>query len=135
MDRVLRRRWGESSLHAGIGFERELTVRVDANRVTVGNQPAIAAGQGELPAERAERVAAAIDDEAQAWGRPPENFYWVPTLRFVVTPGGNRHSERLRGRLNLYGLDSTVDYRLDTAEPSVLPPLQTRTATAGEGGP
>ena len=115
-----------SSLHATIGFERELPIRVEPDRLVVGDGSVVPVGRGELSDELTRQVAEAIDDEARAWGRPPEHFYWVPQVRFVVTPGGNQHCERVRSRLRAYGLSSTVEYRLEAREAPAVPPLESQ---------
>jgi hypothetical protein len=111
------RRWGLSSRTASIGFERELTIHVDVERVYVGSERPIPVGRGETRRQVLEAVLTAIDKETQSWGRPPEKFYWVPLLRFIVSPGGNQHYERLNGQLSRWGLESSIEHTLETNEP------------------
>ena len=111
------RRWGLSSRAASIGFERELAIRVDVDRVYVGSEPSISVGRGETRRQVLEAVLIAIDKETRSWGRPPEKFYWVPLLRFVVSPGGNQHYERLNGALSRWGLETSIEHTLEAGEP------------------
>jgi hypothetical protein len=107
-------RWGLSSPDATIGFEREIDIVVTSDRLVVRNKQTIRVGKGETRDELVKRVATAIEREVRSWGKPPDSFYWVPTLKFVISPGGNRHYERLAGPVKKLGLHAIVEYRLET---------------------
>ena len=81
------RRWGLYGPKATIGFERQITLRVEP------------------------------DQQVRSWGWPPQNFYWVPSIRFIVYPGANQHYEQLHERMRFEGLSSTVELQLKPAEP------------------
>ena len=108
-----KRRWGFSSPNATIGFERQLLLKSEPDRLLVGDGPPIPVGRGETREELLQRVVTAIEREARAWGKPPSSFYWIPSVRFIVIPGGNQHYERLNDGLRTLGLQTSVDYRLD----------------------
>ncbi len=108
-----RRAWGLSNRRAGIGFERETAIQISTDRIRVGNQSEISVGIGETPEQLVQKVFAALDSHARTWGRPPQNFYWVPSVRFVIAPGGNQYYERLHGPLRKWGIASKAEYRLD----------------------
>lgn len=111
------RRWGRSTQRASIGFERQLTIRADSDRLTIAGERIIAAGRGETRRELVEQVVWSIDEAARSWGDPPEGFYWVPKVKFIVSPGGNQHYERLNGALREWGLASTVEHTLEAGSP------------------
>jgi hypothetical protein len=112
-----KRRWGYSSSQANIGFEHDVTIWIGARAIVVGGQPPLSI----TPAESTRRLAAlvipALDREARTWGRPPDHLYWVPNVKFVVSPGGNLPYERLRPTIERHGLVSSVDYRLELESP------------------
>ncbi len=109
------RRWGISSPRAGIGLERGVIVYVDADRVTIGK--AVVKADIETSHDKfVTQVIRSIDQEARRWGQPPRNFYWVPMIKFRISPGGNIHYERLRRELDKVGLSITVDHTLGTPE-------------------
>jgi hypothetical protein len=118
-DRVLadqqphRRRWGLSNPRATIGYERNLTIDASADRLVVGGEHIVPAGKGETREALVARMVTAIEAAARGWGPPPDAFYWIPTLRFTVAPGGNMHYERLRSPLREWGLQSSATYTLD----------------------
>ncbi|MFQ5732785.1 MAG: hypothetical protein ACE5KM_12635 [Planctomycetaceae bacterium] len=112
-----RRRWGLSSPGATIGFEKEVRVWASVDQLLVGRQR-LAVGQGETREQLLQSVVVAVGREVRAWGKPPDSFYWVPRVRFVISPGGNRHYERLRSPLIKLGLQTTAEYRLETPESS-----------------
>lgn len=114
--RSVRHQWGMASPGATIGFERDVTIYVESHRIYVGGEPPIPCGRGESNNALAAAVVAALDRDARTWGRPPDNFYWVPNVKFVISPGGNQHYERIRKAITRHGLISSVDFRLDTVK-------------------
>ncbi len=111
------RRWGYSSPQASIGFEHDVTVWIGARSIVVGGQPPIPINRGESSWRLAAFVLPALDREARTWGRPPDHLYWVPSVKFVVSPGGNLPFERLRPEIERHGLVSSVDYSLELESP------------------
>jgi hypothetical protein len=109
-----RKRWGQARRRAGIGLERKLEIHVRPERLLIGPGDAVVpVGRGEKSDQLLGKVLAGIEQVAEGWGAPPANFYWLPAVRFVVYPGGNTHYERLRGPLQKWGVNSTVEYAGD----------------------
>jgi hypothetical protein len=111
------RRWGYSSPQASIGFEHDVTIWIGARAIVVGGQPPIPINRAESPRRLAALVVPALDREARTWGRPPDHLFWVPNIKFVVSPGGNLPYERLRPAIERHGLVSSVDYQLELESP------------------
>ena len=109
-----RRRWGLSNPGATIGFEKEVHIQATADRLVIARQQ-ISVGNGETKQQLLQLVVVAIAREVRAWGKPPASFYWVPRIRFTISPGGNRHYERIRSSLQDLGLQTSADYRLDSS--------------------
>jgi hypothetical protein len=108
-----RRQWGNSRGRAGIGLEKQLEIHAYADRLAIGpNDASIGVGRGEKNDELTNHVLAGIERTAQTWGAPPANFYWIPAVKWVVHPGGNQYYERLRGPLEKWGINSTVEYNI-----------------------
>ena len=53
-------------------------------------------------------VVEAIDRQAHAWGRPPDSFYWVPSVQFVVGPDGQDNLKILKTELSQFGLPTRI---------------------------
>jgi hypothetical protein len=117
--------WGIASPRASIGYEHDVTVYIEARRICVGGQPPILCGRGEISDQLSFAFLRALDKEARTWGRPRENFYWVPNLRIAISPGGILQYERIQPALLRHGLSSTVDYRLELSRPAPMPSLVT----------
>ena len=111
------RRWGYSSPQASIGFEHDVTVWMGARAIVVGGQPPIRITRAESGQRLAALVVPALEREARTWGRPPDHLYWVPSIKFVVSPGGNLPYERLRPVMERHNLVSSVEYRLELESP------------------
>jgi flagellar motility protein MotE (MotC chaperone) len=118
-------RWGISSPRASIGFEHDVMIYIEARRICVGGQPPISCGRGESSERLSFAVLREIDREARSWGRPRENFYWVPNLKIAISPGGNLQYERIQPAFQRHGLSSTVDFRLELSRPAPMPSLVT----------
>tara|TARA_Y100000588_G_scaffold237994_2_gene251710 strand:+ start:150 stop:509 length:360 start_codon:yes stop_codon:yes gene_type:complete len=111
-------------LGATIGYERTVDVKVEQDGVTVVGQPRIdvtTKGGNLLPVNELRRkVIRAVQKTARTWGPPPARFYWVPAIRFTVSPGGTLHYERLNSLFRSWRLSTSVNYVLPTAsEPKV----------------
>lgn len=108
-----RRRWGQCDDDAQIGREKQVKIEVEADRLVIDRQMAIALGQGETRNELLLQVLMAIDDQANTWGYPGRNLFWVPKAHFVIYPGGNQHFERLQPSLVKAGLPTSKEFKLD----------------------
>jgi hypothetical protein len=114
---TVRHQWGYSGRRATVGFEHDVTIQVQADRIFVGRRPPIPCDHYLSSRELSAAVIGMLDRDARTWGPPPENFYWVPHINFVISPGGNIPFERIRPAIARHGLISSVDYRLDAPDP------------------
>lgn len=104
------RQWQQS--RSGIGFEREITVHVGADRILVGNDKFIKVDQGITQEELLQSMIAVMDQYVNSWGPAPKGFYWVPTIQFTISPGGNQYYERLKGSAQKMGLQTESTFTL-----------------------
>ena len=86
-----------------IGFERVVRVTAHAKSVQVADQQ-IPVVDPNNPKSLTARVLTAIDDQAKTWGEPSNGFYWVPLIKFVVTPQGDQVYRRVASPLRALGL-------------------------------
>ena len=107
------RLWGRAKSKASIGLEKKMEIRVLADKIMVGSRDVvIPVGRGEKVEEMIDRVVVGIDHHvSEKFGDPPESYYWIPTVKFVIYPGGNIYYERLHGPLEeKWGIVSTVEF-------------------------
>ena len=105
--------WGRAKSKASIGLEKKMEIRVLADKIMVGSRDVvIPVGRGEKVEEMIDRVVVGIDHHvSEKFGDPPESYYWIPTVKFVIYPGGNIYYERLHGPLEeKWGIVSTVEF-------------------------
>lgn len=114
--RKVPKRWGIDNPRGSIGYERQVEVTVEADRLLIGGEQEVPAGQGESNTELVDHVIAALDAHAKTWGPPPGSFYWVPAVKFLVMPDGNVNYERLHGSLQEAGLATSVQFMLEASE-------------------
>ncbi len=105
--------WGIRTPGGSIGFEREILVRVTSGEVRIADESSFPIESGAAADELRKRLAVHLDAHVTSWGPPPQNFYWVPAVRFVVSPGGNQYQRRLETLVKQWGLRSRVEYALE----------------------
>lgn len=126
-----KRRWGKAGGRAGIGLERKVEIHVKADHMLIGSKVAVRVSSDQNAEELLRTVLGGLDETAQGWGEPPANFFWLPSVRFVVFPGGEPYYERVRGPLQKSGVNSTVQYHLDkqaSGDAATKKPVATQTA-------
>ncbi len=127
-------RW-RPSLGSGISVTRDIPVEITRDTLRICNGEVIPITP-DVPAEElARHVAEALEEQSRKWGPPPKGFYWKPRIKFIVTAEGAPTSGRLEPIVEMWGLDSTLDYasRLsrvaDTPRPNTPRPNTPRTQT------
>jgi hypothetical protein len=103
------RRWGLSDPRASIGFEREITVRVEPARLVVGNAFAVAYDAQTTKDQLSAGLLEAIERTARNWGRPPMSFYWVPTIKFQVGNDEVPVYRHLTATAKAWGLETSAE--------------------------
>jgi len=116
-----RRMFGIAGPKATVGYEHEVIMRVDGDQICVDEEPPVSYARAESADRLATRVIRVLQRDARSWGRPPENFYWVPAIKVIVSPGGIVTFERIHKILLRHALISSVDYCLDSAKPQPKP--------------
>ncbi|QDT90706.1 hypothetical protein [Gimesia algae] len=107
------RQWGPPQSRSGIGFEREITIQIGADRIIFADEKVIAVDQGITQEKLSQSMMVVMDQYVASWGPAPKGFYWVPTLQFTVSPGGNQFYERLKSSAQKMGLQTEAKYTLD----------------------
>jgi hypothetical protein len=103
------RRWGSPNGKATLGLEKHVDVEVTSDEVVIGNDVIVPLGRGETRKELTALLLSGLEGHIQTWGAPPPDFYWVPTVRFIVKPGGSAHCARLEGILREAGIRSVIN--------------------------
>ncbi len=102
------RRWGLSDPRASIGFEREVTIRVEPNRLVVGDAFAVSFNAKTTKDQLSAGMLEAIERKVRTWGRPPTSFYWVPTIHFQTPPSGMPIYHHMNDTAKNWGLETTI---------------------------
>lgn len=105
--------WGVREPGSNIGLEREVIIRVNAAAVHVAGESPIQIAAGMSREDLQLALAETLDAHVRSWGRPPKNFYWLPSVRYQVLPGGNQYQERLAELTGQWALRSTVEQVLE----------------------
>lgn len=105
-----RRKWGYSDPQGTIGFERDIDVQIEANRIVMGHQ-VIPIDRETTREELTQRMLTAVELRTRTWGHAPKNFYWAPTLNVTIGTGGEPHYQALQGPLGQWGVPTKVDRR------------------------
>lgn len=81
--RKTQRRWGRSHPDASLGLEKVVEIRIESNRIVVGNQFQVTRKPDRSEAEIVKLTIQTIEHLANQWGLPPPRFYWVPSVKLV----------------------------------------------------
>lgn len=106
--------WGLRSPGSSIGLERDVTIRIDAEAVRVGNESPLHVTPGVSREELQRDLAESLDAHVRGWGRPPNSFFWLPNVKFEVAPGGHQSYQRLHDLIDDWDLRSNVDFVLES---------------------
>jgi hypothetical protein len=112
-EHLQRRKWGQYGPNATIGLEHEIKVRVEAQRLIVDDAVSISIPGGLSRTELFDRLLSVIDRRASTWGMAPNGFFWIPKLKFVVSPGGQGVYERLAPLVSKSGLGYSTVHELE----------------------
>lgn len=119
-EQLQRRKWGPHEPGASIGVEKPVVIRVAGDHFLVESSSPIPIPEGADRVEIFDRLLTTIDQQAQGWGQPGVGFFWVPKLKFLISPGGNSVYERIAPLVAKSGLSNRVEYTLNQAQPAVL---------------
>ena len=112
-EQLQRRRWGQFEEGANIGVEKSVTIRVDAEQMIVANQLIIPIRPGASRNELFDHLLAAIDEHSTSWGPAATGFFWIPSLKFVISPGGNQIYDRIGPLVTRSGLRADTEFTLE----------------------
>ena len=105
-----KRRWGEYSPGATIGFERKMSIKVYSDRVIFGDRYQLTIPPNADDAAVQRQVVRGVEAKAKSWGAPPDNFYWIPMIEYKVSPTGRDNFKNVFKPLKEAGLYSTMEF-------------------------
>jgi hypothetical protein len=117
-----KRKWGIHSRRATIGFKRQIQIDLYAQEIRVAGGASIVVDQNKTYDQLSNELVAGLESEVLAWGRPPENFYWVPDVKFAVHKDGFQHYERAKAAFEAVDVATTVEHVLESSEESATEP-------------
>ncbi len=118
-EKLQRRKWGPHDPGASIGVEKPIEIRVDAERMIVGGTTAIRLRPDASRNEIFDQLLATLDQNSRGWEAPGPGFFWVPSLRFVISPGGNVMYERIAPLVTKSGLSNSREFTLEATSPAL----------------
>ena len=116
-----KRRWGLSPLSGVIGFEREITLHVDRDRIVIARRFQIPIDATSTKRDVISQLTNRLDEHAKSWGRPPHGYYWVPVLRMVTGSEGQIVVNAIQDEIRKHDLSLTVE---TMSQPKVAPNLE-----------
>jgi hypothetical protein len=117
-EQLQRRRWGRHGAQADIGLEHEVRIRVEARRLIVDDQYAIPVPSGISRTDLFDRLLSVVDRQAHTWDQAPAGFFWIPNLKFTISPGGGQVYDKLSPLVTKSGLHSTAEHILEQPAPA-----------------
>jgi hypothetical protein len=102
------RRWGISNPKATLELETKVTLIVRNDQIAVANRYAVSRKSGDGSLEMVNRTMQALEQVAREWGKPPERFYWVPSVTLGVAPDAGKLGALLTQALRKEGVEVKV---------------------------
>jgi hypothetical protein len=119
-EELAHRHWGLSEPGAAIGLEREVRIDVEPKRYVIGKKHAVTVLDSDTREDTFAKLVSVLDLQARDWGKPPQGFFWKPSLRYIVADGGDANYERVHSMLERAGLSSSreflAEHNSDTAD-------------------
>ncbi len=117
---LVNRHWGISEPGAAIGLERDVRIDIEPKRFVIGKKHAVAVEETDTREATFAKIVTVLDMQARDWGKPPQGFFWKPSLRYVIADGADANYERIHSQLEQAGLSSTREFtdknHMDVAE-------------------
>lgn len=107
------RHWGISEPGAAIGLERDVRVDVEKNRYVIGKKHGVPLVDTDSREDTFVKMVTVMDLQARDWGKPPQGFFWKPSLRFVIADGADANYERVQSLFERAGISNTREYLHD----------------------
>jgi hypothetical protein len=133
-EQLASRHWGISEHGAAIGLEREIRIDVEPNRYVIGKKHGVPLIDTDGREDTFVKVVTVIDLQAREWGKPPQGFFWKPSVRFVIADGGDANYERIQPFFDRAGLSTSREYphdhppeKIETAKAPAAPSTTTHT--------
>ena len=102
------RRWGISNPNATLELETKVTLIASKDQIAVANRYAVSRKPGDGSLEMVNRTMQALEQVAREWGKPPERFFWVPSVTLGVAPDAKELGELLTRALRKEGVEVKV---------------------------
>ncbi|WP_437194375.1 hypothetical protein [Planctomicrobium sp. SH527] len=104
------RQWGRGKSNGAIGIERTMTVQLYPDRITIEQGLVTGIDSKMSRAELQESIAAIIESQAQTWGEPPSSFFWRPSFKIQIHPGGHPHYPKVKELFDHWALTYKHEY-------------------------
>ncbi|MCA8999729.1 MAG: hypothetical protein KDA80_22220 [Planctomycetaceae bacterium] len=95
-----------------IGIERETVIHLYADHVRIDevNDAVPATGTRE---QFQHDLTSALAGHTSTWGKAPSSFFWKPTVKLVIHPGGNQHLPRVTELTKAWQVETKQEYSLE----------------------
>lgn len=88
--------WELPSRRGDIGIERQIVLHLWPERIGIDNEFEIGIPPGTTAEAFQHGLTRAIRQYTDSWQPAPQSFFWKPTLKIVIHPGGNQHVPRIK---------------------------------------
>ena len=104
--------WQLPSRRGDIGIERQIVMHLWPDRIGIDNEFEISIPDG-VSAEFFQRMMTrAVRQYTDSWEQAPQSFFWKPTLKIVVHPGGNQHFSRIKKLSEQWDVSTRIEQAL-----------------------
>ncbi|TWT50114.1 hypothetical protein KOR42_36610 [Thalassoglobus neptunius] len=105
--------WTIPRRRGAIGIERQIAIHLRPELISVEDELDIDIPLEATSGQIQRAVTRAVRQHTQSWKSAPDSFFWKPTVKIVIHPGGNQHYARVKDLTNQWGTPTVAEYSLD----------------------
>lgn len=105
--------WTIPRRRGAIGIERQIAIHLRPELISIEDELDIDVPLEATSGQIQRAVTRAVRQHTQSWKAAPDSFFWKPTVKIVIHPGGNQHYARVKDLTNQWGTPTVAEYSLD----------------------
>ena len=95
-----------------IGIERETVLHLHADRVEIDEIEGPVSTAGSRDSFQ-RNLTSTLSNYTATWGEAPRSFFWKPTVRIVIHPGGNQHVPSVTELTDAWKVETKKEFSLE----------------------
>ena len=104
--------WSFPAPRGAIGIERQIVVHLWPDRIKIDDGLEVNIPPGSSATELQRLMTTEVRRQTNTWKPAPRSFFWKPTVKAMVHPGGNQHAPRVQELADRWSVEFEREYTL-----------------------